>query len=91
MEIKQTYLSINISIDTNESKSKSFIASIEKRGGEQQLTYCYLNTPIASVRDRSAIHYGTAKLCLDGPKKITGNCFTDRKTTGYMQFTSVEQ
>ena len=90
MEIKQSYLSINVIIKTAESKSKSLIAAIDEILGEQQLTYCYLNTPMASVRDRSAIHYGTAMICVDKPEEITGTYFTDRKSTGDMHFTAVE-
>lgn len=90
MEIKQTYLNINVILKTNESKSKSVIASIDVMQGEQQLTYTYLNTPMATVRDRSEIHYGTAMLCVDKPDEITGIYFTDRKSTGDMKFTSVD-
>jgi hypothetical protein len=90
MEIKQSYLSINVIVKTAESKSKSLIAAIDEILGEQQLTYCYLNTPMASVRDRSAIHYGTAMICVDKPEEITGTYFTDRKSTGDMHFTAIE-
>lgn len=89
MEIKQTFLNINVIVKTNESKSKSLIASIDDIMGEQQLTYCYLNTSSAQVRNRSAIHYGTAMLCVDNPELITGSYFTDRKSTGDMKFTPV--
>ena len=40
----------------------------------------------ANVRDRSAIHYGTALLCIENPDEIQGQYFTDRKTTGDMKF-----
>mgnify|MGYP003252898306 FL=1 len=86
LEIKQTLLSVNIIFITDESKSKSILSSIEKIQDEWQLTYCYLNVPKATVRDRSAIHYGTALLCVENPEKIQGQYFTDRKTTGDMIF-----
>lgn len=88
LEIKQTLLSINVVFTTGESKSKSISSSIEKIQDEWQLTYCYLNVPQASVRNRSAIHYGTALLCIENPEKIEGQYFTDRKTTGDMKFIS---
>ena len=88
LEIKQSFLSINVIFATEESKSKSIVASIDKIQDEWQLTYCYLNVPKANVRDRSGIHYGTAWFCIENPKEIQGQYFTDRKTTGDMKFTS---
>lgn len=79
-------LSINVIFITGESRSKSISSSIEKIQEEWQLTYCYLNVPQANVRDRSAIHYGTALLCIEDPEEIKGQYFTDRKTTGDMHF-----
>lgn len=86
LEIKQTLLSINIVLISGESKSKSISSSIDSILGEQQLIFCYLNTPQAAVRNRSEIHYGTAMLCIENPNKLTGQYFTDRKTTGDMIF-----
>lgn len=86
LEIKQTLLSINVVFITGESRSNSISSSIEKIQDEWQLTYCYLNVPKANVRARSAIHYGTALLCIENPKEIYGQYFTDRKTTGDMKF-----
>lgn len=86
LEVKQTFLNVSVIMKTEESKSKSLVASIDDIMGEQQLTYCYLNTPAASVRDRSAIHYGTAMLCIDNPEEIIGTYFTDRNSTGDMRF-----
>ncbi len=86
LEIQQTLLTISIVQETGESRSKSITASIEKILGEKQLTYCYLNTPNASVRNRSEIHYGTAMLCVEDTNKLTGQYFSDRKTTGDILF-----
>lgn len=86
MTIKQTLLSIEVVMKTGESKSKSLSASIDNILGEYQLTYSYLNTPNAAVRDRSAIHYGTAMLCVDNPELLEGTYFSDRKTTGDIRF-----
>lgn len=86
MEIKQTLLKINVILKTDESTSKSMLASIDDIYGEQQLTYTYLNTPTASVRDRSAVHYGTAMICVENPLELTGTYFTDRKSTGDLHF-----
>lgn len=88
LEIRQTLLSVNIIFTSGESKSKSIAASIDKILDEWQLTYCYLNVPQASVRNRSAIHYGTAMLCIETPNRLQGQYFSDRKTTGDMFFSS---
>jgi len=90
LEIKQTLLSTYIVLISDESKSKSISSSIDVILGENQLTYCYLNMPQASVRAKSEIHYGTAMLCIENPNKLTGQYFSDRKTTGDMIFSSKE-
>ena len=89
LEINQTLLSISVVFIAEESRSNSVSASIEKIQGEWYLTYCYLNVPKASIRDRSAIHYGTALLCIENPEEISGEYFTDRTTKGDMNFVSV--
>ncbi len=86
LEIRQTLLSVHVTLVSGESKSKSISSSIDDILGEKQLTYCYLNTPKASFRDRSEIHYGTAILCIDNPNILNGQYFSDRKTTGDMLF-----
>lgn len=86
LKIEQTLLTIKIIFISGESRSKSVCYSIDDLYGEKRLTYCYLNEPNALARDRSPIHYGTAMLCLDNPKELTGQYFTDRKTTGDMKF-----
>lgn len=90
LEIKQTLLTVQVTVITGESRSKSISSSIDFILNEKQLTYCYLNTPQAMVRHRSEIHYGTAMLCIENPREIHGQYFTDRKTTGDMKFTKRE-
>ncbi len=89
VKIKQTFLGVNITLETEESESKSIFSSINEVSGKIQLTYTYLNTPNAAVRDRSAIHYGTVILNVENPENIKGQYFTDRKTTGDMNFHKV--
>ena len=86
LEIHQTLLSISVILKTQESSSRSVMSSIDDILGEQQLTYTYLNTPMACVRNRSAIHFGTAMINIDNPMKLTGTYFTDRKSTGDVDF-----
>lgn len=89
LQIRQTLFSIQIILTSGESKSKSISSSLDDILGEQQLTYCYLNTPNAEVRHRSEIHYGTAMICVDNPQVLKGQYFTDRKTIGDMIFNAV--
>ena len=84
--IKQSLLSVHVTLVTDESKSKSLSASIDEVFDEMQLTYCYLNTPKSEYRNRSEIHYGTAALALSDPMRIEGQYYTDRKTAGDMVF-----
>lgn len=86
LTIKQTLLSIHVTLISGESKSKSVSASISEILGEKQLIYSYLNTPKSECRDRSEIHFGTATLCVDNPEKLIGQYYTDRKTVGDMDF-----
>lgn len=91
LEIKQTLLSVRVTLTSGESKSNSLSASIDEIHGEKQLTYCYLNTPKSEFRYRSEVHYGTAMLCVDNPNKLTGQYYTDRKTIGDMEFTAAAE
>ena len=87
LEIKQTLLTIHITLTTDQSKSESILASIDEILGEMKLTYCYLNEPKSAYRDgESAIHYGTATFSLRDPKKLEGQYYTNRKTIGDMSF-----
>lgn len=88
MLIKQTFLHIQVSIYTNESWSKTIGGTfdIDEENGFNSLIYSYQNTPDASVREHSPMHYGTAILSISKDcKELRGNYFTDRKTTGEMR------
>ena len=89
LEIKQTLLKVSVIMKTDESSSGSVSASIDDVNGEKWLIYCYMNKPMASVRNRSEIHYGTAMLNCGCPGKLLGSYFTDRKTTGDISFERV--
>lgn len=74
---------------TIESHSNSITAVIENVNNEKQLIYTFINTPKAELQDGSAIHFGTAMLCIDDPKRIRGNYYTSRLTRGSMDFIAV--
>jgi hypothetical protein len=95
IKITQNFFNIQVSIKTGESKSKSISASfdIDIDRGLQRLIYSYHNTPKASVRERSALHYGTTILEFDGFEvtELQGNYWTDRETTGEIKFEKVKK
>lgn len=93
LTIRQTFLRIQIIVETDESISRSICGSfdIERMRGRQYLIYSYLNEPKAMVRDRSQIHYGTAMLEFnDRGDSLKGSYWTDRKSVGDIILTKVK-
>jgi hypothetical protein len=92
--IKQSFLYIQIKIKTGESNSNSVGASfdIDENRGIRQLFYSYMNTPKASVRNRSEIHYGTTLLHFEGfnVDTLEGEYWTSRETTGELELIKVK-
>jgi len=86
MKIKQSLLSTEITVKTEESISRSVSAYVEEVFGETELIYTYLNEPESKSRDRSEIHYGTATFILNEKDHLVGKYFTDRNTSGDMVF-----
>ena len=91
INITQSFFHIQVKIKTNESKSRSIVASfnIDKERGLQQLIYTYQNEPDANISE-SEIHYGTTSLYFEeGFKidKISGSYWTSRKTKGVIELT----
>lgn len=89
--IDQNFFNCQVQLKTNESNSYSITASfnIDKERGFNQLMYTYLNTPNASVRDKSPIHYGTTLLNYDKnkPNELEGDYWTSRESTGTIKLT----
>jgi len=85
--VKHNFFNVQIKITTKESVSLSTCTSfdIDSDRGLKQLIYSYQNNPKATVRERSEIHYGTARLEINNDAKILeGEYWTSRKTTGDM-------
>lgn len=80
--IQQSMLSVEVRLKTDESFSRSISGSIEEIFGSNELIYTYLNEPNANIRDRSAIHFGTATFVINEKKKLCGKYYSDRKTSG---------
>lgn len=86
LAIRQSFSSVSIVMHTDESESFSTTAQINEddESGIFRLTYNYTNRSRADVRDRSPIHDGAAilKFSASRTKKLEGEYWTSRKTTG---------
>ena len=83
--IRQTFLQVLVYIETNESYSNSICASFDfdEMRGHRDLIYSYINEPDVTIRDRSQIHYGTARLRYkEDENTLEGTYWTDRKSVG---------
>jgi hypothetical protein len=87
VKIKQTWTSIEITLETKNSRSRSHAASIVT--SESRLLYYYLNEPNSNSVETMHLHYGVATLNILDSNKLKGQYFTsrDRKTCGdiYLQ------
>lgn len=89
LAVRQKFWSVSVRLITKESKSQSLTASLRDTGdGVFELAYVYSNTPRASVRDRSEVHYGAVVLDapVDRAAGLEGHYFTDRNSRGEMRF-----
>lgn len=81
--IRQGLFSIGVRLETVESTSSSFPATLDRHNGSFRLIYTYDNEPRGTLLPHSPRHYGTAKLELDASgKRLTGSYFTGRQTLG---------
>lgn len=88
--IKQSFIRMSCIMKTNEMSSQSFSTEFLEDPDSDviKLVYSYINIPKAGVRDKSNIHYGTVLLeVITAPQKmLQGIYWTDRKTTGDINF-----
>ena len=84
----QRWTSIDISFSTQTSNGRSVIAAIEMGNNEDaDLTYTYLNDPVASAHPQINMHKGTSILCFsDNLSKADGEYYGGR---GRMQYGEV--
>ncbi len=92
--ISQNLTTISIDFESREMESQSLTAGIscDEHRRVAELKYIYQSEPAATVRHRSEIHYGAAKLTVKNSKKKTvlkGGYWTDRNTTGTITLTKV--
>jgi hypothetical protein len=87
LTITQTFSSVSCALFTRESESFSTTAQISREddSGALYLNFNYTNRPRATIRDRSAIHDGAARLrIITAPtnRLLEGEYWTGRCTTG---------
>lgn len=95
LAIHQSFLHIRCEVFTKEMTSHSYAAEflIDSETSAKKLTYNYTSVPRATLRDRSAVHDGTALLeIVDRPRRtLKGEYWTNRKTTGEMNLAFVSK
>lgn len=90
LEIKQTFMHVQIKFYSDESKSNSIVASfnIDKDRDILQLCYSYQNNPKATLQKKSPIHYGSVLLDIkERGQQMEGQYWTSRNTTGDIYIT----
>ncbi|MDZ7733896.1 MAG: hypothetical protein U5R31_13280 [Acidimicrobiia bacterium] len=89
--IRQRFTEIEVRMMTKESTSETSSSQLLRKPEDLSvLEYSYSNVPRATVRHRSEVHFGSARLECTGqvPTRIEGSYWTDRRTTGEMVFES---
>ena len=86
-----SYLQLRQMTDESESWLIADDIKASGKGDGYQVVGVYTSKPGADVRERSQIHYGALLLDTHGPSErpasITGEYWTDRKTSGMLRFT----
>ncbi len=85
LAVRQSFTEIEIRMLTEESTSETTSSQLLRRPeGLAVVEYAYNNIPRATVRDRSSVHFGAARLECTGqrPTRLEGGYWTDRGTTG---------
>jgi hypothetical protein len=86
--IRQTASQTNVVLLTEESSSRSSLASVSDDGAGASLAYMYLNRPDSRVEHRSRMHNGSAFFEVSGrpATRIRGRYWTDRDSRGELDF-----
>lgn len=86
--IRQSASSISIVLLTDESRSKSSLATISDDGTGTSLDYMYLNRPESRFEDRSRMHHGSTSLNVLGrpANRLRGSYWTNRDSKGDLDF-----
>ena len=87
VQIKQSWLGIDIRTSTDINSSVTVAADIVKEYGRDVLYYTYMTNPTAATQSENPIQHGTCRMVLDGDNsRISGKYWTSSKTTGDIEW-----
>lgn len=81
VKIKQTFLTVNIELKSDEITSNSITAEIINENGKNILYYTYITNPKAEYEENNPINRGTTRLIVE-ETEMAGKYWTGVKTTG---------
>jgi hypothetical protein len=89
VEIKQTALSINVKITTDEITSNTIVSNLIEENGEYILYYTYITNPQNKYKKENPIQYGTCRLFCKTKTELQGQYWTTSNTTGDIELRKV--
>lgn len=89
--IKQTLLSIKISIKTNEIISNTIIGNFVEENDENVLYYTYITNPKSKYSKENPIQYSTCRLLINHVNHLSGTYWTSRQTIGDIELEKMEE
>lgn len=86
--VRQSASDVSVTLFSNESISRSSLATVTALGAGASLDYMYLNRPDSRFEYRSRMHHGSASLEISGKPaaRLRGRYWTDRESRGELDF-----
>ena len=89
IDVKQTWLSVEITTHTDINSSYTITGSIISEHGIDVLYYTYMTDPQATCQAKNPIQHGTCRMILSGNnERICGKYWTSSQTVGDMVWTA---
>ncbi len=83
VDIKQTWLTVQIKVKTDINSSTSITADIVSENNQDMLYYSYITNPSAMSEGTNPIQHGTCRMVLNNKNtEIDGKYWTSSQTTG---------
>ncbi|KYF65103.1 hypothetical protein [Sorangium cellulosum] len=91
--VEQTFSTVETRTFTDESRSASIAARLDRVDGDFLLAAVYRNEPDLRLQKRSRVHRGAVALRVHGPRpaELRGCYWTDRDTKGELHFERVSR
>lgn len=87
VQIKQSWLSIDIKTSTDINSSVTITAMIVSEFGQNVLYYTYMTNPTVATQRENPIQHGTCRMILtDDNARISGKYWTSSSTTGDIEW-----